>query len=171
MPLRWSDINIRTIVDSSYLLTLVKHRLGAILRSLGSDVGALNSPRLFLDSRVRETAWGEMKATMREIRDVTAGAGIPLVAVIYPYASQVRLSDAERVPQQDLLVFFAELGVPALDITPAYLDAPQRMFVDGYIHLSPYGHGVVAETMRGFLAGKSLLPASSASATTATNLQ
>ena len=155
---RWSDLNIRTVVDWSYLLTLVKHRLIWLVDAYGGNLKLLNSPKLFLDTRVRETAWQDMKAAIREMHQVAVGAGIPMAAVIYPYRSQVGLSSEDRIPQQDLLAFLGGLGVPALDATPAYQDAPERMFVDGFIHLSPYGHSRIADALRAFLAGNGLLP-------------
>lgn len=159
----WSDINIRTIVDSSYLLTLTKHELIGLLQGSATSLKALNSPRLFLDTRVGETAWAEMKAAMREMHALARAARIPMAAVIYPYSSQLELSDEERVPQQDLLRFFRALGVPAMEPIPAYRGAEQSMFVDGYIHLSPLGHERVARAIQDFLESNRLLPTAAAS--------
>lgn len=154
----WSDVNVRTIVDSSYLLTLLKHAVTDVIKRTGGNVRTLNSPKLFLDSRVREAAWQKMKAAMAEIHEEASQAGIPMAVIIYPYSSQLSLPAERRVPQQDLLAFFSARGVPALDATPAYADSGQAMFVDEYVHLSPQGHKRIAAAIADHLLAHGLLP-------------
>jgi lysophospholipase L1-like esterase len=154
----WADVNLRTMVESSYLLTLLKHAVTKVIKLVGGNVRTLNSPKLFLDSRVRETAWQKMKATMAEIHEEASQAGIPMAVIIYPYSSQLSLPADQRVPQQDLLAFFATRGVPALDATPAYTKLGQSMFIDEYVHLSPQGHRQIAAAIADHLLAHGLLP-------------
>jgi lysophospholipase L1-like esterase len=160
----WSDVNLRTIVDISYVLTLLKHASTDVLKAAGVDVKSLNSPGLFLDSRVREKAWQLMKNDMREIHATAKSAGMPLTAIIYPYSSQLSLSSENRVPQQDLIGFFSTEQVPAMDATPVYQDLGQAMFVDGYIHLSAQGHARIAAAIEKHLALHEMLPATTSTA-------
>jgi lysophospholipase L1-like esterase len=155
---RLSDINLRTVIASSYLLTLVKDSFVKLLRRHGTALTVLNSPTIFVDSRVRESAWTGMKGDMEEIARVTRERGIPLVALIYPYGSQINLPAEKRIPQQDLLRFFSGIGVPALDLAPLYESNGPGMFIDNHVHLSPAGHRIIAGGIRGFLSEKAVLP-------------
>lgn len=154
---RLSDLNIRTVVASSYFLTFVKENLFRLLERHGDFVSKFNSPKLFLDSRVRETAWANMKQHMLGIARLAEQARIPLLVIIYPYASQVGLEGQERLPQQDLVRFLSSLDIPVLDAAPAYRNEGQAMFVDGYIHLSPEGHRVIADVIREFMINEGIL--------------
>ncbi len=151
------DINIRTIISSSYVLTFGKKTLISVLggRNFGNT---LNSPRLFLNPRVKEVAWETMKEDMSEIHATCIRHGLPFAVVIYPYSSQVKLPDAERVPQNDLVEFWNSKDVPVMDAVYVYQNSGQSMFVDSVLHLSPYGHMEVANAMREFLQASGFLP-------------
>ena len=142
------DINFRTIVETSYLLTMLKYALGAAFEKHPAILRLLNSPEAFINVRTAEKRWDEMKQSMQEIFALARERKIPIAMVIYPYSSQIGLPEARLVPQQDLLAFAAANGIPALDASPAYVNQPQDMFADGFIHLSPYGHRVIAAAMR-----------------------
>lgn len=153
------DINLRTIVEASYLLTMLKYVLITAFEKHPEILRMLNSPEIFLDARTGETRWSEMKEQMQAIFAVAREKQIPVAMVIYPYSSQVGLSLTRLGPQQDLLAFAAANGVPVLEAGPAYVNQPEDMFVDGFIHLSPHGHQVIAATMREFLDAHGLVPA------------
>ena len=55
---------------------------------------------------------------------------------------------------------YASLGLPLLDLLPAFRAAPQptRMFFERTVHLTPEGHDVAARAIAGFLADQSLVP-------------
>ncbi|MGB7326815.1 MAG: hypothetical protein WBD31_18205, partial [Rubripirellula sp.] len=92
-----------------------------------------------------EVAWQEMKSAMALMHDACKEKDIPFCVVIYPYSSQVATESSERVPQNDLLEFWASKGVPAIDVTDLYKNQDQEMFVGAsHLHLSPYGHKVVS---------------------------
>jgi len=152
------DVNFRTIVQSSYLMTSIKSAIVAILQKYLPEVARwLNSPGLFIDPRVRERRWVDMKEQMRAIFDLARAHEIPIAMVIYPYSSQIGLPPEQLKPQQDLLAFAASNGIPALETSAAYRNQREAMFADGTLHLSAHGHRVMAEQLAEFLAGHRLL--------------
>jgi len=153
------DINLRTIVEASYLLTMLKHSLVTAFENHPEILRMLNSPEILLDARTHETRWSEMKGQMQAIFAIAREYQISIAMVIYPYSSQVGLPPARLEPQQDLLEFAAANGVPVLEASPVYVNQPEDMFVDGFIHLSPHGHRVIAAAMLDFLTARGLLPA------------
>ncbi len=155
---RPSDINFRTIVEASYLLTMVKYALIKAFEKQPDTLRLFNSPELFIDVRTGEKRWSEMKEQMQAIFAVAREQQIPVAMVIYPYSSQIGLPLARLGPQQDLLAFAAAGGVPVLEASPAYVNQSEDMFVDGFIHLSPHGHRVIAAALRDFLTARGLLP-------------
>lgn len=156
----FGDINFRTILQSSYLISMTKYALFTQLeKSYPGFVGKLNSPELVIDPRMREKGWSTMKEEMQALSELAREQQIPLAIVIYPYSSQVGLPPERMKPQQDLLAFAAASGIPALEPSAVYLHQPQDMFADQFIHLSPYGHRVMARAIQDFLAARGLLPA------------
>jgi lysophospholipase L1-like esterase len=147
-----SDINIRTIVDISHVLTFMKETFRNMFQNSDYVFRKLNSPELFINTRVRETAWETMKQDMDEIFLDAKKNAIPLIVVIYPYSSQIGLSPEERVPQSDLMQFWGKKHVPVLDPSPLYRNAEKNMFTDGTLHLSVYGHSVIAKGLADYLA-------------------
>jgi len=156
----FGDINFRTILQSSYLISMTKYALFTQLeKSFPGFVGKLNSPELVIDPRMREKGWGTMKEEMRAMFELARERQIPLAIVIYPYSSQIGMQPEQMKPQQDLLAFAAANGIPALEPSAAYLHQPEDMFADEFIHLSPHGHRVMAAAIQEFLAARGLLPA------------
>jgi hypothetical protein len=117
----------------------------------------LNSPALFINSRVEEAAWESMKARMGEIHSLAESEGIGFGVVVYPYSSQIDLDDAERRPQQDLQSYWDKWGVAMLDPVHLYETATEDMFVDGTLHLSTYGHRRIAGEIRSYLEASHLI--------------
>ncbi|WP_412060309.1 SGNH/GDSL hydrolase family protein [Rubrivirga sp. IMCC45206] len=84
------------------------------------------------------------------IRDALAARGIPFEVVVAPYEPQLR-PDGDPTPQEVLLPRLRALGIPTLDLLPAFRTAvgnPARLYLwsDG-IHLSARGHAVAAEAI------------------------
>ncbi len=154
-----SDINFRTIVEASYLLATLKYALIKAFEKQPGILRLLNSPEIFLDARTGEKRWSEMKEQMQAIFAVAREQQIPVAMVMYPYSSQVGLPVTRLGPQQDLLAFAAANSVPVLEASPAYVNQPEDMFVDGFIHLSPHGHRVIAAALQEFLGAHGLVPA------------
>ena len=160
-----SDINVRIIVNSSYVLTFMRSTtIGLIkkyVRNPGAVLSVLNSPGIMINSRVKESAWEVMKTHMEEIYYLAQANEIALVVVIYPYMSQIVYPDVRREPQMDLLEFWRARGVPVLDTIPEYEVGGETMFQDAYVHLSPYGHQRIATAILRFLRDSNSLPQSS----------
>jgi len=161
-----SDINLRTIVDSSYLFTFVKSKTITLLKKNENIIRTLNSPSLFIDPRVKEAAWRDMKDEIERLRKISQSNGILFGAVIYPYSSQIGLTDDERIPQRDLKDFFESSDVPVLDPLKSYQEAEHDMFADNVLHLSAYGHEKIAAAIYDFFVSSGLCPKCSNSTTT-----
>lgn len=153
-----SDINLRTFIESSYVLTVTKKKIVDLLGNQHWLRRMLHSPEYLINARVHETAWQEMKENMDKILATTREHNIPLAVIIYPYSSQLELDDQKRKPQKDLVQFWNERNVPVLDTVSAYQGATETMFEDGVVHLSPYGHQRITTALRGFLHEAGLLP-------------
>ena len=153
------DINLRTLVDSSYFLTFVKHQLLGALDESSYLYRALNSPDLFINNRVGETGWKIMKQDMETLLEITQKNNIPLGAIIYPYNSQIEERDDKHLPQIDLEAFWKTRQIPALNPIDVYRNAEQDMFSDSAVHLSPYGAARVADAISEFLTTSGFLPA------------
>lgn len=152
-----SDINLRTIVATSYALTYLKKNIMKLIR--GNDVllKIANSPHYLINSRVSEVAWGNMKMDMEKISLLLQKEDIHLGVIVYPYSSQVALRAEERRPQESLREFWRELGFPFLDPIKEFQGADKDMFINDVVHLSPYGHRIMAESISNFLLDHNLL--------------
>lgn len=141
----WSDVNLRTVVGVSYLLTFLKKNLAQQLRDIAPGLYAnVSDPRLMLNRRVSESAWGEMQDEMLRIRDDVRATGADFLVVIYPFASQLALPEDQRLPQRSLAAFYDNHAIPYLDVAAAYEDPTDSMFVDQTLHLSAHGTEVIA---------------------------
>lgn len=154
-----SDLNLRTFVASSYVLTFMKHVSHQVTKASPRLRDMLNSERFFINPRVKEQAWAEMKNKMRELHETTTHNNIPLAVVIYPYQSQLRGNSEMHLPQQDLEKFWSARHVPVLDPIEAFQSAREPMFNDGLLHLSRAGHRLMSDEIYSFLVGAQLLSA------------
>jgi len=155
------DINLRTILGASYFLTFVKNNLVEVIRKYRPEaLETLNSPILFLNSRVTESAWSAMKEDILAIGRESLDDDAQFVAVIYPYRSQIELARKDLVPQNDLLAFLQDHGLLVFDAIEPYQDAEQEMFSDSVLHLSAYGSERVAAKLLEFLMEQEIVPPS-----------
>lgn len=115
----FDNINVRNIVEISYVLVFLKTKiLTVVMEHLGDNstwLAFLNSPSIYIDPRVQEESWRSMKQDMDEMYLVSREQGIPMAAFLFPYRSQVHLTDSDRVPQKDLIEFFGRRNIPVLD--------------------------------------------------------
>lgn len=154
-----SDINIRTIIGSSLALTFLQSKIAAILRKFFPGmISTVYSPEIFINPRTLEEGWDLMKQHMNEILHESSTHGARLGVVIYPYRSQLALSDSERVPQRDLIKFWETKNVPVLDPISRYREVGGEMFGDEFLHLSPRGHFAMAQAIYEFIKESRLLP-------------
>ncbi|MDX1419579.1 MAG: hypothetical protein R3181_06385 [Rubricoccaceae bacterium] len=118
---------------------------------------ALASARPAPDAPFYTDALPSALESLAAMRALCAARAIPFEVVIVPYEPQLRPPspgsvEGERLPQRLLLGHLETLGIPALDLAPAFVaaapDDPSTLFLwaDG-IHLSPRGHAVAAETL------------------------
>lgn len=141
----FQDINLRTIIGSSYLLTYVKSNVVSLLQSFNEDLlEDLHNPAVLIDSRVSESAWSDMKADISEIKNVADMHNARFFIAIYPYASQIEVDKDHLKPQKDLSAFFIEQNIEFLDLIDVYAAADEEMFNDGTLHLTSSGSQRVA---------------------------
>ncbi len=144
----FTDINLRTIVGSSYLLTFLKVKMIHLLRNVNPDlIMTLNNPQLIINKRISERAWSSMKAKIQKMHDVAVKNGAYFLVAIYPYASQVGRTASELLPQSDLKLFFESSDITFIDLIDVYASAERNMFVDSEVHLNAYGTERIAQVL------------------------
>jgi len=117
-------------------------------------------------------AWFDSLATLDRIVAVCREHRVPLAVVVqpsHPQVSRAMLEEGARsagidpdtldvtVPQRKFAAFFAEHGVPALDLLPAFQRAARDRDPDGFYlnndtHWSVSGNEVAARELAGFVA-------------------
>jgi hypothetical protein len=129
---------------------------------------------LFQKSPTSETqrAWFDSLATLGRIVDACRGHGVELAVVVQPSHPQVShaiLEEGARgggidpdaldvtIPQRRLAAFFAERGVPTLDLLPAFERAtrdrdPDDFYLKNDPHWSVAGNDVAARALVPFVA-------------------
>jgi hypothetical protein len=126
----------------------------------------------------RRRAWQVTEALLAAIRDESSGAGAPMALVAVPASYQVyprewarvapRGRDAERwepeVPNRQLGQIAERLGVPYLDLLPAFRSeaaaTDERLYFTINAHWTALGNRLAAEQVGRFLsAHRELLPA------------
>lgn len=117
-----------------------------------------------------EHAWTLTAALLRALRDDVEGSGARLGLVVVPCAEQVDdalwddlarrgreagLDLGREEPWRRLAAIWAREGIPAIDLTPAFLGAghegAEDLYLLGRFHLSDAGHRVAAEAIHRFL--------------------
>ncbi len=101
--------------------------------------------------------WERLSAGLAELDEIAARHGIALGAVLLPYEAQLRGRVPDRfAPQRMILARLAELGIPALDLAPAFAApglVPATLFLwKDAMHLSPDGHRLTAGAVGQWLA-------------------
>ena len=123
-------------------------------------------------SRATARAWYDSLAGLAQIADRCRERGVPLAVVVspsHPQVSRAILEEGARsagidpagldvaVPQHRLAAFFAERGVPMLDLLPAFGRAAQHSDPDGFYlkndpHWSVSGNEIAAREIARFVA-------------------
>jgi len=103
-----------------------------------------------------DPGWQRLAAGLGELRRIAAQRGLDLRVVVLPYEAQLRSSDPGLlVPQRMLHDRLASLGIPSLDLKPAFAASempPQDLFLwKDAMHLSPAGHALAARAVEAWL--------------------
>lgn len=103
--------------------------------------------------------WDELWDLILEIERAAASQGIPLVLVMFPLEFQVIDDGFPTTPQQVFLARAGEAGIPIVDLLAVFRkacaekpDGPceledRYLFADLWMHPSPLGHRLTAETL------------------------
>lgn len=116
----------------------------------------------FGNAWVDET-WPDQEARIRSMRDATAFSGARLAIVVVPYGPQLEdralALDATytRKPQTKLREIAERLGVPFLDLLPAFRESPDGPLFRDQIHLTDAGHRIATERILEFLSKQALI--------------
>ena len=115
------------------------------------------------DSRSPESEW--LERMLGRLKNTVTEDGANLVVMVLPLAYQLD-PDYPYLPQRNIVAICKELGLPALDLLPAFrAHSGKPLFLgrsEGYDdiwHLTPEGHRVTARTLGDFLRESGLLPA------------
>jgi lysophospholipase L1-like esterase len=138
----------------SRLLTLLWSRL----KTLGSRVDEHQSFQGYYSSLYVEgqPGWNEAKKAFAKLKEVSAANGIALKVVLLP-----ELHDPAHYPfaaeHRKVMAYLAELGIPALDITPAFKDTtdPVKLWVAlDDAHPNEVAHAMIARAIESFITGE-----------------
>ena len=155
----------RWIAPRSHLYTLVRNRSSELLMRLGLRYA--EAPCAFFQrswTPEMHAQWSLTREVLRELRDVTARHGLPLVVLLIPTQHQVHEArwqeyleifevdpdafDLEQ-PQRLLTAFCAEEGIDCLDALPPLrrqgAGTPLYFRVDS--HLNAAGHAALGELL------------------------
>jgi hypothetical protein len=117
-------------------------------------------------------AWFDSLATLEQITAICRERGVPLAVVLapsHPQVSRAILEEGARsagvdpaaldvsIPQRRLVAFFAERGVPLLDLLPAFARAaedtdPDDFYLKNDTHWSVSGNELAAQEIARFVA-------------------
>lgn len=115
------------------------------------------------DSRSPESEW--LKRMLGRLKTAVTDDGADLVIMVLPLAYQLD-PDYPYLPQRNIADICQELGLPSLDLLPAFrahngkpLYLGRSEGYDDIWHLSPIGHRVTARILGDFLLESGFLPA------------
>jgi lysophospholipase L1-like esterase len=175
---RWLDRHSRLYVWQKVAFRQLRGRLQATAR------GVEPGQRIFArdGGPDAEHAWSVTAALLRELRREAEATGARFALVVIPCAEQVddalwvdlaaRAREAglevdREEPSRRLARICGSEGIPAIDLTPAFVAAARGpggdaapLYLLGRFHLSDAGHRLAAETVHRFLTegeGRSLL--------------
>jgi hypothetical protein len=135
-------------------------------------------PDCFRDTLELETdcarrAWANTQKILDEILRRAAAAGARVVPVIFPHTLQVSPVHHDlyrrwkitvdhsmlegRRPQDLLLRYYQERGIPALDLLPVFKAATAQLYFDRDEHLAPAGDRLAAQEIARFLGERGLV--------------
>lgn len=154
-PLRDLPIPAKTwLLDHSALALLLQglynetglKKPSALSRFLAAD----RSPR----TRARiEQGWSEYEALLARMNEECKRRGIALVLVAAPHGAQFADAQKRFLPQKRLAATCKQLGVPFIDLAPAFSALPSLpFFFPDPVHPSPEGHELMAEEIAEALA-------------------
>lgn len=157
-------------VAESYLVKRIRWRLLARSRAEreSRDVFPWRKSPEF-GNAWRDETWPAQEKLIRAMRDATAHSGSRLAIIAVPYGPQLEdqalaLDAAYTLkPQQKLAEVANRLGLPFLDLHPAFLGSRDEPLFRDRIHLTDAGHRLVADEIMAFIVRENLLDPSALS--------
>jgi lysophospholipase L1-like esterase len=174
-----AETRLRRVVRRSMVLQIAKQRTDQVLERVQPARQPSPDRRLlsYATPLRPDIAHGFEEATRATARlaDTAASRGARTAVVLVPARFQLDAAEYQRMQAEvsrfgfELDVdgasarfreYFASLGLPLLDLLPAFRAAPHpgRMFFERTVHLTPAGHDVAAESIARFLEDQGLVP-------------
>jgi lysophospholipase L1-like esterase len=105
-----------------------------------------------------EGNWRKIENDLREIADLAGRKEFEVLLVILPFRFQVEEDDPMRIPQNRIIKFCDEIGLPVLDLLPRFRERRgDDLFLDTN-HPSVTGHRLIAESIYEHLVEEGLVP-------------
>ncbi len=105
-----------------------------------------------------ERNWRMIETDLGEIADLASREEFEVLLVILPFRFQVEEDDPMRIPQDRLIDFCGEIGMPVLDLLPRFRERRgDDLFLDTN-HPTVTGHRLVAESIYEHLVEERLVP-------------
>ena len=107
--------------------------------------------------------WTERWNSVMDLTRLAREKNIPVVLILFPLEFQVLDESYPTLPQEIFQARAAEVGIPTLDLLPAFRQACQEkpggacqledryLFADVWMHPSAFGHAVTAAELQNFL--------------------
>jgi len=106
-------------------------------------------------------AWGEIEKILHAAKALCRERDIGFAVMLAPVDLQVYGKTIDRVPQEFFAAMCERLDISCLDLLPALRDHRQSTgdpVLYDQCHLTPIGHGIVADELAVFLDEENLLP-------------
>jgi lysophospholipase L1-like esterase len=130
---------------------LMRSRLYAGLREIAMRVRPARPPGQ--DATRPRLSPEEFDRAILQMNEVCAGAGVPLVLVIWPYAVQLETRDAGHLGYQALIARAGgSAGIPVVDLVGRFIRENRPLLLD-HIHANPEGCRVAAAEIAGRVRG------------------
>lgn len=133
------DLSLRTVMNSSYFLRLVKSKFLDLFPALRTAS---------INLRTGEAAWQEMKSCLLRMKRLLDSRRVGLLVVLYPWEVQLRVKHSELETHKDLAAFFNRQGIDHIDLFKPFQDGGKEglFFRDG-VHPTEKGHRLAAAAL------------------------
>jgi lysophospholipase L1-like esterase len=158
----------RWLSDHTYLWPFLQSQLAwSKARAQGRDrvdtIDPPTNPAKYFPLDPQSERWTARWNSVLEINRLASEKNVPVVLALFPLEFQVLDESYPTLPQEIFMANAAEVGIPALDLLPAFRQACREkpggacqledryLFADVWMHPSAEGHQLVADELETFL--------------------
>lgn len=147
---------ITWLAERSSLISAMKLVYGSVVDPHNREISAITDLAYRSESPEVQHAMDVTVGELRELLEMARSDGARFGLVVFPFRFQFR-SEGLDAPQRRLERFAMENQVPFLDTLPMLRKyGPDRVLLDAD-HLTPFGHGLVADALELWLRETSLI--------------